>query len=71
MAGRSDYHGQPVVLTGTMPDGSEVLVTLWDEDDAIKNATPGGISGEVATRFPDVGRHGWSAPARIEEEVQS
>ena len=47
------------IFTGTMPDGSQVLVQLWDQ--------PGDPGAEVAFR-PDP-RHTWGVPVRLREEA--
>jgi hypothetical protein len=55
----------PILLTGLLPDGQAVLVTLWDPDGAIRAATPGGVEAEIAQRFQDHDR--WSTPASLYE----
>jgi hypothetical protein len=56
---------RPILLRGLLPTGEQVLVTIWDETGAIRAATPGGIAGEVATRYEEGAR--WGVPSILDE----
>jgi hypothetical protein len=57
----------PILLTATV-EGQRVLVHLWDETGAIRRATPGGITGEVAFRDDFTAR--WGVPGLLTEDGQ-
>jgi len=52
----------PRLLTGTLPTGERVLVTLWNVDDPLAR-----ITGEVAFKSGPVDLARWGAPTILEE----